>query len=71
MRAPFPSCPCRYTAVVESVTAEGGFVVVFEEYGTREEVGKDAIQLQQPPEEEGGYKGGCINAGNVGCVLDV
>ncbi|PSC74490.1 survival of motorneuron-related-splicing factor 30 [Micractinium conductrix] len=46
-----------YTAVVESVTAEGGFVVVFEEYGTREEVGKDAIQLQQPPEEEGGYKG--------------
>ena len=45
----------RYDAVVEGVTA-GGFMVLFEGYGSREEVGRDAVQLRAA-EDESGYKG--------------
>lgn len=46
----------RYNGQVESATAGGGFVVLFDGYGTQEEVGRDAIQLRAA-EDEGGYKG--------------
>lgn len=43
--------------MVDGVSPAGGFLVVFDGYGTQEEVGKDAIQLR-PADDEGGYKGG-------------
>lgn len=48
---------CRYNAVVQGVGADGGFVVLFDGYGTQEEVGKDAVELRPATDEEGGYKG--------------
>lgn len=49
----------RYNAAVEGVGPSGGFLVLFDGYGTQEEVGKDAIQLRVAEEEEGSYKGAC------------
>lgn len=42
---------------MEAVGQTGTFVVVFDGYGTQEEVGKDAIQLRMA-EDDAGYKGG-------------
>jgi hypothetical protein len=53
---------CRYNALVQSATADGGFVVLFDGYGTSEEVGKDGIQLQTL-DDEGGYKGEWVGRG--------
>ncbi|PRW20751.1 survival of motor neuron-related-splicing factor 30 [Chlorella sorokiniana] len=47
---------CQYDAVVEAPGHAGTFVVVFEGYGTQEEVGKDAIQLRGA-EDDAGYRG--------------
>lgn len=43
--------------MVEAVGSSGTFVVVFDGYGTREEVGKDAIQLRAADDDAAGYKG--------------
>lgn len=44
--------------MVQGVGAKGGFLVLFDGYGTQEEVGKDAVQLRPAEEDETGYKGG-------------
>lgn len=45
-----------YNGVVESVTSTGRYVVAFDGYDSREEVGSDAVQLRATQDEDG-YKG--------------